>query len=455
MAVQRETITAGSNRLADLLEQGQSAWLDFINRAMLHNGDLQRLIDAEGLRGLTSNPTIFEQAIAAGDDYDAQIRELVTARQPAEIIFEALAVRDIQEACDRFYPLYERTGGADGFVSFEVSPGLAHNTEGALNAARHLWRSIGRPNVMIKIPATDAGLPAIEQLLTEGVNINITLLFSLQTYERVLESHLTALERRAEAGLPIERLASVASFFVSRVDTLVDRLLEERIARSRDQADQGRLSALLGRAAIANARLAYAHFRTVVASERFARLRDRGAHMQRLLWASTSTKNPTYRDVYYVEELIGPDTVNTMPLATLRAFQDHGEVQRTLDRDLDAARAVWRQLQAAGIDYAAVTAQLETEGIDAFDASHSTLIAGVEQKRADLQREIERKQPPRPTDVRREVGGGVSGIANDIGGGSGSGLGDVFGSAQGAETIGEGPGVDASEDQGDPFNRPR
>jgi transaldolase len=369
-----------------LLAQGQSLWLDYITRDLVRGGELQRLIEDHGIRGETSNPTIFGKAIATGTAYDEQMSDLVAQGIDANAIFEALAVTDIQDACDLFRPLYDRTAGLDGFVSIEVSPGRAHDTEGTLVEARRLWRSVARPNVMVKVPGTSEGAPAVEQLLAEGININITLLFSRRNHERVMQAYLDALEQRVAAGQPIERLASVASFFVSRVDTLVDALLEEKIAASHgDDTTQERLRGLRGTAAIANAKLAYARFREIFEGDRFRRLKEHGARLQRPLWASTGTKNPAYSDVLYIEQLIGPDTINTLPQATLEAFEEHGQVRRTLDDGLDEARATMDGLQQAGIDLDAVTQQLEDEGVASFTASYNELIAVVEQKRQALQ----------------------------------------------------------------------
>jgi len=372
-----------------LVAEGQSIWLDFISRDLVRGGELRRLIEQDGLRGMTSNPSIFQKAIAAGDAYDEQLAQLAAEGKTAGEIFEALSVQDVREACDLFRPLYDRSGGLDGVVSIEVSPSLAHDTQGTLTEARRLWASVDRPNVLIKVPGTEAGAVAAEQLLTDGLNVNITLLFSLGNHERVMQAYLAALDARAMLGLPIDRIASVASFFVSRVDTLVDRLLAERIEAAQQRGDtarQRRLEKLLGTAAIANAKLAYARFRELFDTERFAQLAARGASVQRPLWASTGVKNPAYRDVVYVEELIGPDTVNTLPLETINAFQTHGIVARSVDRGVDRARATLRALeQEAGIDFAAVTQQLEDEGVAQFVQSYDELIAGVEKKRQAMQ----------------------------------------------------------------------
>jgi len=318
-----------------------------------------------------------------GTAYDRQIDELAAHGYDAEAIFEALAISDIQDACDLFRPLYEQTDGRDGFVSIEVSPGRAHDTAATVVEARRLWQSVARPNVMIKVPGTSEGAPAVEQLLLEGININITLLFSLRNHERVMQAYIRALAGRITAGLPVDRLASVASFFVSRVDTLVDRLLQERImAAQGDAATEERWRGLLGKAAIANAKLAYARFREIFDGSQFHELKKHGARVQRPLWASTGTKNPAYRDVLYVEELIGPDTVNTLPRLTLEGFTEHGRVRRTVDQDLDEARAIMAGLNSAGIDMGAITQQLEDEGVSLFAAAYADVIADIEQKRS-------------------------------------------------------------------------
>jgi transaldolase len=377
---------APRNPLVALVAEGQSIWLDYITRDLVRGGDLKLMIEQDGLRGMTSNPTIFQKAIASGNAYDQQIDDLLQQGKDAGAIFEALAVRDIQDACDVFRPLYDQTNGADGYVSIEVSPSLAHNPQGTQAEARRLWQTVARPNVMIKVPGTSAGAHAVTPLLREGININVTLLFSLQNHERVMWAYIEALEARAAAGQPVDRIASVASFFVSRVDTLIDKLLDERIAAIHDATEQEQLRALHGKAAIANARLAYARFREIFDGERFAKLKAQGAHVQRPLWASTGTKNAAYGDVYYVEALIGPDTVNTVPQPTLQAFLDHGQVRRTIDTDVDDARATLDALAQVGIDYAIVTQQLEDEGVKLFVASYDELIVGVARKQRSRER---------------------------------------------------------------------
>jgi len=385
MATTVEGKVGAQSRLAALLEEGQSVWLDFITRDLVRGGELRRMIEQDGLRGMTSNPTIFQKAISEGNAYDEQIGELVAQGKSATEIFEAVAIKDIQDACDVFRPLYDSTDGQDGFVSIEVSPLLARDTAGTIEEARRLWKTVNRPNVMIKVPGTAEGAPAVETLLGEGLNVNITLLFSLANHERVMWNYVNGLEARAAQGQPVGRIASVASFFVSRVDTLVDKLLDEKIAAASDEATKATLRGLQGKVAVANAKLAYARFQEIFGDERFQALAKKGARVQRPLWASTGTKNKAYSDVLYVESLIGPDTVNTLPPATIAAFQDHGAVRRTIDEGVDEARATMAALKDAGIDIDAVTQQLEDEGVALFAKSFDDLLAGVEEKRQALQ----------------------------------------------------------------------
>lgn len=375
---------SNTDPLAELTRLGQSVWLDYIRRGILDSGELEQMIRERSLRGVTSNPAIFEQAIARSDDYDDELELLAAEGAEALEVYETVAVADIQRAADLFRHIYDDSKGHDGFVSLEVSPELAHDTEGTLEEARRLWEMTDRPNVMIKVPGTDEGLPVIEQLIAEGVNVNITLLFSIDGYEKVMEAYLRGLERRAAAGEPLAHVASVASFFVSRVDTAVDALLEQKAAEAADEQERERILALRGRAAIANAKLAYARFQEVFATERFASLREQGAQIQRPLWASTSTKNPAYRDVMYVEELIGPETVNTMPLATVEAFADHGVARRTVDQDVDGARQVIADIESLGIDFAGVTHQLQIEGVEKFVEPFRELLRQVDEKLTEV-----------------------------------------------------------------------
>lgn len=368
------------NPLMQLHALGQSVWLDQISRRMITSGELHRLIAEDDLRGMTSNPTIFQKAIAGGSDYDETIKRLAEQNQSAGEMMDALIAEDIRMALDAFRPLYDRTRGADGFVSIEVNPELAHDTQRTIAEARRLAQLINRPNVMVKIPGTREGLPAIRQMIAEGYNINITLLFAVERYVEVIDAYLSGLEERVRQGQAIDHIASVASFFVSRVDTAVDKLLEAKLqAASPDE--RRRLEGLLGQAAVANAKLAYQRFQQHVQGQRFAALQAKGANVQRVLWASTSAKNPRYRDVMYVEELIGPHTVNTLPQETLQLFRDHGRVAPTLEQDPDGARRVFHQLASLGIDIKRVTQELEQAGVQAFIDSFRKLLEGVGAKR--------------------------------------------------------------------------
>ena len=361
-----------------LHEAGQSIWLDYIDRDMLGNGDLQRRIAEDALTGMTSNPTIFEKALAEGTAYDEQLGSIGGDCSALEA-FEAVATDDVRRACDIFRPVYDRAEGRDGFVSLEVSPGVAHDADGTVAEAHRLWATVDRPNVMIKVPGTVEGATAVRRLIADGVNVNVTLLFAVEAHRRVIDAFLDGLEARAAAGHDIARVASVASFFVSRVDSAVDKRLAAIVAEGGDRAAEAQ--ALMGRAAIANAKLAYRLFQSCFSGARWEKLRAKGAQPQRPLWASTSTKNPAYRDVLYVEELIGPQTVNTMPPATLEAFRDHGVVARTVDRNVDDATRTLAQLESLGISLGQVTDQLLVEGLASFQKSFDSLIAGLERKR--------------------------------------------------------------------------
>ncbi|MFW6192068.1 MAG: bifunctional transaldolase/phosoglucose isomerase, partial [Gemmatimonadota bacterium] len=382
------------NPLLELLEHGQSYWLDNLTRGMIRDGTLERRVREEGLRGVTSNPAIFSKAISRGHEYDEQIERLAREGRGIEEIYEEIVVSDIRDACDVLRPVYDDSGGTDGFVSLEVSPHLAHDTEGSIEEGRRLFGAVDRPNVLIKIPGTPAGVPAIEELLYEGVNVNVTLLFSVEAYDAVAHAFLRALERRLEEDLPIERTASVASFFLSRIDVLVDRLLAQRIRPSSDadgstpeESDGGPApEELLGEVAIANARLAYDRFGRIFDGERWERLAAAGARPQRMLWASTSTKNPLYSDVRYVEPLIGPHTVNTLPERTIEAFADHGTVETTVGEHLDEAREVMTGLERSGIDFEGVTGELLHEGVQKFVAPYDDLMSTLDAKRRDLMR---------------------------------------------------------------------
>jgi transaldolase len=379
-----------------LEELGQSVWLDYLRRGMTRSGELDGLI-RDGLRGMTSNPTIFEHAIAGSADYDDTLKDPALSRKTDRELFEVLAIQDVQEAADRFRPVYDRTGGADGFVSLEVSPAVARDTEGSIAEARRLWQAVDRPNVMIKIPGMREGWPAIERCLREGININITLLFSLEHYRAVSEAYLRALEARVRDGEPVHRLASVASLFVSRVDTEVDRRIE---------AAGGSLLALRGRVAIANARLAYAAFLETIQSARWRALAASGARVQRPLWASTGTKNPAYSDVLYLDSLIGPDTVTTVPPDTLQRFEEHGAVRPALSDDPGDAPEVMEALATGGIDFADVNRVLEEEGIEKFTVSFAKLLGVIREKRSTLAGEPspERSQRRHSTGLGRACG---------------------------------------------------
>lgn len=372
----------GMNSIKALLKEGQSVWQDDISRDMISSGLLTQRIEDVGIRGVTSNPTIFQKAISSGDTYDEEIATLLGQNMDVADVFQTLAVKDIQNACDLFRRVYDESDGEDGFVSLEVLASLARDTEGTLANARTLWKAVDRPNLMIKVPGTDEGASAIPTLLTEGINVNVTLLFSLDNYKRVAVAYIDALRKRHDDGLPIDRIASVASFFVSRVDTLVDKKLDELAANG--DADRDMIESLKGKVAVANARLAYEIFEDLVTSARFKELAAAGAKVQRPLWASTGTKNPAYSDVLYVESLVGPHTVNTMPVATIEAFLDHGTVSRTVDADYAAAHDVADKLADVGISILDITHQLEEEGITTFVTSYDDLLEGVEKKRSDV-----------------------------------------------------------------------
>jgi transaldolase len=372
-----------TSRAERLLELGQSVWLDFIRRGHLVSGEFDRLVQESGVVGVTSNPTIFQQAIAQSHDYDAALTARIADGLEGPALFEALAVEDIQMACDRLRAVWERTQRRDGRVSIEVSPPMARDTEGTIVEARRLHRSVARGNLLVKVPATVQGMPAITALIAEGISINVTLIFSLERYRQVMDAYLSGLERRAAQGQSLADLFSVASFFVSRVDSKVDAAIEKALAAASAPA-RAELEALRGQAAVANARLAYAEFETVIRSPRWEALRARGAHPQRPLWASTSTKNPAYPDTLYVDELIGADTVNTMPLQTLAAFNDHGRLERSIGRDVEGARRLFERLPALGVPVDALIDQLEPEGVSTFAASYDALLASLESRRREL-----------------------------------------------------------------------
>ena len=365
-----------ANPLRELGKLGQSVWLDFIDRDLLTGGGLDRLIDEDGVAGLTSNPTIFERAIGRSHAYDGSIRAGLSA--DARSLYEGIALEDVRAAADRFASLYRESDGRDGYVSLEVSPHLAQDTEATVHEARRLWSAFDRPNAMIKVPATAAGLPAIQQLIETGININVTLLFGLDRYREVVDAFLAGLESRTASGKPIDRVASVASFFVSRIDTLVDRLLDASASES--------ARAIRGQAAIASARLAYQHYKQWTAWPRWRRLRERGARTQRLLWASTSTKDPAYSDIKYIEALIGPETVVTVPPETLTAYRREGHPAPRLENDLLEAVALPDALGRCNIRLDAIAAQLEREGVQKFKEPFDALLAALERRRRELHR---------------------------------------------------------------------
>jgi transaldolase len=362
------------SRLHALSELGQSVWIDFLSRHLLRSGELARMMEEDAVVGVTSNPTIFQKAIAEGDAYDEQFREVLAEEDDPKEVFLRLAVQDVQNACDLLRSVWDGGQGQDGYVSIEVDPNLAYDTDATIAEAQRLHELVDRPNCFVKIPATKAGLPAIEEMIARGRNINVTLIFSLERYVEVVEAYLRGLERLVESGGDPTPVASVASFFVSRVDTEADRRLDEA----------GAPDDLKGKLAVANAKLAYQRYKGLFSGDRWEALSAKGARSQRCLWASTSTKNPDYRDVLYVEDLIGPETVNTMPEETIRAFQDHGEVALTLEQDIDEARQVFERVAEAGVDYEDVVVTLEREGVEKFADSFRELLDGVKSKRGEL-----------------------------------------------------------------------
>lgn len=367
----------GGNPLQGLLAYGQSPWLDFIRRNILLNGDLKKMIANDGLRGMTSNPAIFEKAITAGDDYNDIIKAPDAQSSTAMALYEKIAIRDVQDATDIFKSVYTETKGRDGYVSLEVSPNLAFDTQGTIDEARRLWKAVNRPNVMIKIPATPQGLPAIRQVLEDGINVNITLLFAQSAYEQVAEAFLAALEARAAKGQDISQIASVASFFVSRIDSLVDSKVDAMLKTESDPKKKALLDSLLGKVAIANARRTYRKYLELFGGDRWKALAAKGAQTQRLLWASTSTKNPKYRDVLYVEELIGADTVDTIPPATFDAFRDHGKLRNSLTENVAGADQTMSDLEAAGISMKEVTEKLLADAVKLFQDPFKQLLGAI------------------------------------------------------------------------------
>jgi transaldolase/glucose-6-phosphate isomerase len=372
------------NPLRQLCEVGQSPWYDYIRRGLISSGQLKTLIDQDGLRGMTSNPSIFEKAIAGSADYDDELSELVRQGKDVHAIYEHLAIQDIRDAADVLRSVYQHTDGGDGYVSLEVSPHLALDTQATINEAARLWNAVARPNVMIKVPGTSEGLPAIEYLLGQGINVNITLLFSVQVYMQVAKAYIKGVSKFVADGGNPQKIASVASFFVSRIDTLVDRLLDEKIAEARHSDKRKSLEQLIGKTAIANAKMAYKAYEEIFTTTEFRTLRDKGVRVQRLLWASTGTKNPRYPDTYYVDNLIGRDTVNTMPEATFVAFRDHGRVRSTIQENLSDARDTLTQLAEAGISLEDTAEILLKDGTKLFVDAYDQLLVVIGQKRQSL-----------------------------------------------------------------------
>jgi len=377
-------VPPAESRLAELHRLGQSPWFDYINRALIQRGGLKKMVDRDGLGGVTTNPAIFEKSIGGGREYDEAIQALARQGLSSPDILDQLIIDDVRAACDVLAPVYLASGGVDGFVSIEVSPHYARDGAKSAAEAHRLFAAVDRPNVFVKIPGTREGVPAILQCLKDGLNINITLLFSLSQYEAVADAYLEALEYRLQAGETIRATSSVASFFVSRVDTLVDKLLDEAAEAAADEAERRRLQSLKGRAGVANAKAAYERFRSYLNSREWQLIAASGAKVQRVLWASTGVKNPEYRDTLYVDELIGEHTVNTMPEQTWQAFKDHGSVGRTVDRHIDDAHRLLRELSHAGIDLERVGAQLQIEGIDLFVEAFDGVVSIVEEKRSEL-----------------------------------------------------------------------
>jgi len=370
-----------NNPLKELETLGQSIWLDYIRRDLIESGKLRHLIDEDGLRGMTSNPAIFEKAIVESNIYDRDISDLVLKKKDVKTIYEALSQRDVQEAADEFKSVYEKTDDKDGYVSLEVNPHLAHDTKGTIEEARRLWAALNRPNVFIKVPATSDGLPAIQQLISEGINVNVTLLFGLPRYRQVAQAYIAGLEARAAQGKSVKHIASVASFFLSRIDTLVDPLVEkflEPLGKKMEIAKK-----VHGQVAISSAKAAYQIYKEIFNSNRFKKLSDNGARVQRLLWASTSTKNPEYSDIKYIEQIIGPDTVNTVPLETINAYRDHGDPKLRLEQNVNETNWIMAQLPELGISIDNVTQQLEDEGIKKFNEPFDKLMESLIKKSSE------------------------------------------------------------------------
>ena len=372
------------NPLVQLRTAGQSPWYDYIQRELITSGDLQAMIDQDGLMGVTSNPSIFEKAIGGSADYDEELQRVAAQVTSVKDIYEALAIRDIQAATDVMSVVYESSKGRDGYVSLEVSPDLAFNTDGTIEEALRLWKTVDRANVMIKVPGTPEGLPAVEHLLSQGLNINITLLFSVKVYEDVAWTYIRGLEKFAANGGDVSKIASVASFFVSRIDTMIDTHLDAKLKDETNESKRKTLESLKGQIAIANAKVAYLVYQEIFSGAQFQALKQKGAKVQRLLWASTGTKNPQYPDTYYMDALIGPDTVNTIPAATFNAFRDHGTVKETLTEGVDEAKATMQSLADCGVSMADVTEALLKDGARMFGESFDQLMAVISRKRSDF-----------------------------------------------------------------------
>jgi transaldolase / glucose-6-phosphate isomerase len=373
-----ENSKATKNPLKELLNYGQSMWLDYIRRDLLTTGKLKQMVEEDGLRGMTSNPSIFEKAIGESSLYDDILKTLASRKDlDATARFEQIAIRDIQDAADILRPVYQESNFRDGYVSLEVSPYLARKTQETMDEARRLWKTVKRDNVMIKVPGTAEGIPAIRQLISEGININVTLLFAQEVYEKVAEAHIAGLEDLAARGGNLKKIAGVASFFISRIDTLIDSLLNEKLKSTSDASQQALLKSLLGKVAIANGKLTYQRYLKIFSGAKWQALAAKGAQTQRVLWASTSTKNPQYRDVMYVEELIGSDTVDTMPPATIDAFRDHGRVRNSLTEDVSGAKKVMDDLARAGVSMKEVTDKLTNDGVKLFADAFDKLLAAV------------------------------------------------------------------------------
>ena len=370
-----------SNPLKDLLNYGQSVWLDYIRRDLFTSGELKRLIEEDGLRGMTSNPAIFEKAIAGSADYTDLLQSLAARTYlDAKGRYEILAIRDIQDAADSLRPVYESSKRRDGYVSLEVSPYLARNTPDTIEEARRLWKAVGRENVMIKVPGTAEGIPAFQQLISEGINVNVTLLFSQEVYERVAAAYIAGLEQLAARGGDVNKIASVASFFISRIDSSIDSIVEARLKKSKDPREQEQLKSLLGKVAVANGKQTYQRYLRIVSDKRWKALAAKGAQTQRVLWASTSTKNPNYCDILYAEELIGADTVNTIPPATFDAFRDHGRPRASLTEDLDSANKTMETVAKLGISMKEVTDKLTDDGVRLFAEAFDKLLEALEKR---------------------------------------------------------------------------